>query len=148
VRLAAPRDVRVVARASAQAPLGKVEIVFNGAVVAAGTLSDDKLACDIDTRINVPRSGWISLRTLGGAGEAHTSPVYLEVAGRPAASREDAEFCLKLIDRLWLDLRQRDRFPGPEHKRHVETQLEEAREVYRRIAQSDDAAREPRVSVP
>jgi len=142
VRLAAAREVRIVGRASSQFPLEKVEVVYNGKVIASGILSEDKLASSIDTKVNLPKSGWISLRTQGpshpdhsgGLLEAYASPVYVEVAGKPAASREDAEYFLKWIDRLSLALRVRDRVPSPELKQHVERQLESARDVYLRIA--------------
>ncbi len=142
--LAAPRDVHIVARASSQFPLNKVEVVFNGKVVASGTLSADKLGSALDTHIRIPQSGWISFRAQGpshpdhsgGLLEAHASPIYVEVAGRPAASREDAEYFLKWIDRLSLAARIRDRIPSPALKQHVENQLEAARDVYLRIARS------------
>lgn len=146
VRLAAARDVRVVARASSQFPLDKVEVVYNGKVVAAGTLSADKLGSSIDIPIKIPRSGWISVRAQGpghpdhsgGLLEAHAAPVYVEVAGKPAASREDAEYFLKWIERLSLAMRVRDRIPSPTLKQHAESQLEAAREVYLRIARMAD----------
>jgi hypothetical protein len=121
-----------------------MEVVYNGKVVASGTLADDKLTSSINTTVMIPRSGWISLRAQGpshpdhsgGLLEAHASPVYLEVAGKPAASREDAEYFLKWIERLSLALRVRDRVPSPELKQHVENQLEAARATYVRIAKS------------
>jgi hypothetical protein len=143
VRLTVPRDVQVGARASSQFPLDKVEVVFNGKVVASGTLAEDKLSSKLETGVKIPRSGWISLRAQGpghpdhsgGLLEAHTSPVYVEVGGKPAASREDAEYFLKWIERLSLFLRQRERVPGPDLKQHVESQLEAARAVFVKIAQ-------------
>jgi hypothetical protein len=146
VRLAAPREVKVVGRASSQFPLDQTEVVFNGKVIANAMLASDKLSAKFETSVNIPRSGWISLRArgpghpdhTGGTLEAHTSPVYVEVAGKPAASREDAEYFLKWIERLSLFLRLRDRVPGAELKQHVESQLEAARAAYLKIAQSAD----------
>jgi hypothetical protein len=144
VGLTAPREVKIVARATSQFPLDKVEVVFNGKVVATGTLASDKLSALIESPVKIPRSGWISLRAqgpshpdhTGGLLEAHTSPVYITVADRPAVSREDAEYFLKWIERLSLFLRQRERVPGVQLKQHVESQLEAARAVYLKIAQS------------
>src|SRR5262249_33391842 len=121
VRLTAPREVNIVGTVSSQFPLDKVEIVYNGKAVASGALPEDKLGSNVDQKIAIPRSGWISLRAQGpshpdhsgGQIEAHASPVYIEVAGKPAASREDAEYFLKWIDRLSLALRVRDRVPSP-----------------------------------
>jgi TolB protein len=144
IRLPAPRDVRVVAKALSQFPLNRVEVVFNGKPIATGTLSADKLQCDLDQSVKIPRSGWLSLRAAGnthpdhsgGPLEAHTSPVYVLIGDQPIASREDAEYFLAWLERLSLAVRLRDRIPSPELKRHVENQLEAARAVYARIAQS------------
>ena len=94
--------------------------------------------------LEIPGSGWVSLRAqgpghpdhTGGLLEAHTSPVYIEAAGRPVASREDAEYFMKWIERLSLFLRLRDRIPSAELKQHVESQLEAARTVYLKIVQN------------
>jgi hypothetical protein len=142
VRLAAPREVRVVARVTSQFPLNRVEVVHNGRVVATGTLSADKTSCEMDAQVPIARSGWISLRAAGpahrdhsgGPLEAHTSPIYVQVGDRPTASQVDAEYFLAWIDRLSLALRLRDRLPSPQIKQQVETQLEAARAVYRNIA--------------
>jgi hypothetical protein len=39
-------------------------------------------------------------RLRGRRQQAHSSPVYVEVAGRPAGSKADAEYFLAWIDRL------------------------------------------------
>jgi hypothetical protein len=69
-----------------------------------------------------------------GGQYAHTSPIYVDVADRPAESREDALYFLKWIDRLALAVRLRDRIPSAELRAHVESQLESARDVYRSLA--------------
>jgi hypothetical protein len=58
----------------------------------------------------------------------------VEVAGQPLHSKADAEYFLGWIDRLEAQLKKRDRVPGAEQKKHVEGQLNGAREVYRKIA--------------
>ena len=50
---------------------------------------------------------------------AHTSAVYVEVAGRPVRSPEDAEYFIRWIQRLRDDVRGRDRIPAPQQA-HVE----------------------------
>jgi hypothetical protein len=143
VRLAGPREVRIAVQASSQFPLDKVEVVYCGKVIATGTLAADRLTARIDERVQAPRSGWFSLRVQGpshrnhsgGLVEAHTSPIYVEVAGKPIAARDDAEYFLKWLDRLALALRLRDRIPSPEFKQHAEAQIEAARQVYLRVAQ-------------
>lgn len=142
IQLASPRKVKIAAKAAAQFPLDKVEVVYNGQVAIPGKLSDDKLTGDASAEFEIPQSGWISLRAsgplhpdqAGGPFEAHANPVYVEVAGKRAASKADAEFFLAWIDRLSVFLRQRDRIPSPELKQHVERQLEAARAVYVDVA--------------
>jgi TolB protein len=146
LRLAGPRDVRIVAQVLSQFPLDRVEVVFNGNVIVKGALAEDRLTARIDERVQLPRSGWLSLRVQGpshrdhsgGLVEAHSSPIYVEVAGKPIASRDDAEYFLKWLDRLALALRLRDRIPSPQLKQHAEAQLEAARQVYLRIAQAPE----------
>jgi Tol biopolymer transport system component len=123
VTLAAAGEVAIRARAEAAAPVGKVELVHNGRVLAAGTSS-------IDQAVRIDRSGWLSFRAYAGGTQAHTSPIYVEVAGKPAASREDAEYFLKWIDRLEEKLKARDRLPSPELAARVQGQLNSARAVY------------------
>lgn len=142
LKLASPRKVKVVAKATAQFPLEKVELIYNGEVVQAAKLSEDKLSGDASMELQIPKSGWIGFRATGpiqpdhsgGPFEAHAAPVYVEVAGKRAASKADAEFFLAWIDRLSVFLRQRDRIPSAELKQHVERQLEAARAVYVDVA--------------
>jgi hypothetical protein len=58
----------------------------------------------------------------------------VEVAGAPVRSRADALFFLKWIDDLAVVVRSRDRVPNAELRKHIETQLDDARAVYARIA--------------
>jgi hypothetical protein len=67
-------------------------------------------------------------------GYAHTSPVYVDVAGHPPAGQADAQYFLKWIDRLDLVLRERNRIPSPAERAHVAAQLEAARAVYAKLA--------------
>lgn len=146
VRLGTVGKVRVVAKASSQFPLNRVELVRNGKVVSTAALSDDKLSGAIDQEIEIPQSGWLSFRAAGlvhpdhsgGPLEAHMAPIYVEVAGRPTSSRDDASYFVQWIDRLALATRVRDRIPSAELKKHVERQLEEARNIYVRMAATSE----------
>jgi hypothetical protein len=142
IRLAQAGDVMIEAIARSQFPMAKVELIYNGKVIATAPLNVPRLRGTISQRVTLQRSGWLALRATGpghidhplGSQSAHTSPVYVEIAGKPAASRTDAEFFLKWIDRLELAIRLRDRIPSDELRRHVRDQLEAARAVYRGIA--------------
>lgn len=143
VRLAAPAKVKVVAKAWWHLPLRRAEIVQDGNVVAMqDAAANGALGEAWELEVPVERSGWLALRVSGPAhadnpgGEAfaHTSPVYVEVAGRPQQARADAEYFLRWIDRLDVALRERNRFQTADQKRHVASQLEAARAVYAKIA--------------
>ena len=58
----------------------------------------------------------------------------MEVAGKPAGSRADAEYFLAWIDRLEAQLKKRDRVPSEELRKRVAAQLDAARSVYRIVA--------------
>ncbi len=144
--LDATRELHVVASAAAQFPLDRVELIYNGRVVVTGKLTNGKLRCKIDQPLRIDKSGWLALRASGpghadhplGSQDAHTSPIYVEVDGKPAGSRKDAERFLKWIDRLSLAIRNRDRIPSDELRRHVQSQFEAARAVYAKIAERSD----------
>jgi dipeptidyl aminopeptidase/acylaminoacyl peptidase len=143
IRLSGPGEVAVSATAAAQFPLGKFELIQNGKVVATGKLDEKKLSGRIGEPIKFEQSGWLAVRATGpthpdlptGGQYAHTSPIYVEVAGKPADSRADALYFLKWIDRLALAVRLRDRIPSPELRAHVESQLDSARDVYRKLTE-------------
>ena len=143
IRLSGAGEVSILATAAAQFPLEKFEMIQNGNVIASAKLSDDKLSGKLSLPIRCEQSGWLAVRASGpshpdlptGGQYAHSSPIYVEVAGKPAASRQDALYFLEWIDRLALAVRIRDRIPSAELRAHVETQLDSARDVYRKLAE-------------
>lgn len=144
IKLDVPRQLTVRAKAQSHFPMSKVEVLYNGQVVANMPLPDKQQPPTFEMPLMLDRSGWLALRASGpghadhpvGSLDAHTSPIYVEVAGSPAGSRADAEFFLKWIDRLSLALRLRDRVPNDELRKHVQGQLEAARTVYTKIAET------------
>jgi hypothetical protein len=139
IHLPTAGSVFVRANAEAQWPLSRVELVYNGAVLAAGSLAPDRLSGRIEQLFKTEKSGWLSFRAYGeDQSQAHTGPIYVEVAGKRASSRKDAEYFLQWIDRLETKLTQRDRIPSPELKARVESQLNAARSVYRQIVSEVD----------
>ncbi|MDB5391150.1 MAG: hypothetical protein JWM11_6796 [Planctomycetaceae bacterium] len=138
------RAVRVRGLATSQFPMEKVELVYNGQVIAAATLATDKLSAKLESAIKLERSGWLSFRVSGPGHadhsvstlDAHTSPIYVTVAGKPTGSREDATYFLKWIDRLSLAIRVRDRIPDAQLRKQVQDQFEAARAIYIKIADS------------
>jgi hypothetical protein len=64
---------------------------------------------------------------------AHSSAVYVDVAGRPVRSPEDAAYFIAWINRLRDDIRERNRIPAAQQA-HVEKRLSQAQEFYRGLA--------------
>jgi hypothetical protein len=142
VNMDEPGTVRVHGEAAWRFPLERLEVIVNGEVreaVDAPPGGSERLHFDRDVAIE--RGGWIALRVKGKPGPdlqapesfAHTSPVYVEVAGKPVGSPEDAEYFIRWIERLRDDVRKRDQIPARQWE-HVEGQLAEAIEFYRRLA--------------
>ena len=137
--LDAPGKVRVSATVESRVPFDKVEVIVNGEVAA----HEDVVATGV-RRLNVDvpvgRSGWIALRVRGpdhpdvfdGPVWAHTSPVYLRVAGHPIASRRDAESFVDWIEQMLRS--DRNRYANSEDRRRVETLFRKAQEEFRKLA--------------
>ena len=140
IELEHPGEVRVRGRVVAQYPLERVEVVANGDVVAAHDVAADRREATVDTMIQVPHSGWVALRAAGpphpdqpsGSVFGHTSAVYLTVRDKPQRAREDADYFVTWTDRLWQDVRKRNRIVS-RHQVHVESQIAEAREVFNKL---------------
>jgi len=143
IRLSGPGDVQIEGAGVSQFSLSKVELIQNGNVIATGELNTPKTKASIKTSIRFERSGWLAIRAIGpshpdhptGGQYAHTSPIYVDVANKPANARDDARYFLKWIDRLALAVRVRDRIPTAELRANVTAQLEAARTVYRNLTE-------------
>lgn len=134
--LPAKREVRVRARAVAQAPLERLELIHDGKVVAAGQPATDRLTYALETKLPIERSGWLAVRAGGPAiagliavrQAAHANPVYIEVAGTKQEAKADAEFFLAWIGRLEADAARRNRlYTG---RSQVEAQFRLARREF------------------
>ena len=140
-----PGPVQVRGRALAQYPLDRIEILVNGRVAATAAAVGERREVTFDQPVTIESSGWIALRAIGPRPDpalapgsraelfAHTSPVYVEVPGRPVQAREDAEYFLAWLDRLWTDVRERDRIPSS-RRAHVEAQIAAGKAFYRQLA--------------
>jgi TolB protein len=137
LRLDAPRNVRVRARASSQFPIKSLELIVNGAVIPTNPATNKVGEVVLDQEVNVDRAGWLAVRCISGNASAwagpmygaHGNPIYIEMPGRPLDSRADARYFLDWIDRLEDDLKKRDRIPAG--LEHVRKQLADARAFYR-----------------
>lgn len=140
IKLAQPGNVHLKATGVSQFPLELGELVLNGKVIAK-TKPNKKGELVFDEPVNIEESGWIAFRVSGPKHAdhhsyrlyAHSNPVYLEVADHPLDSSMEAELFLAWIDRLEMELHQRNRIPTPEQHEHVHNQLNRARAVYQKL---------------
>ena len=93
----------------APVPIDHMEVVHNGRVVASHRFGKDRTSAEFDGEVSVSESGWILLRAFND--EAHplifdlypyatTSPIYVEIEGKPARSAEDAAYFVSWMDRV------------------------------------------------
>jgi hypothetical protein len=116
VKLERPGVVRFRAKAAGRVDFRALEVVRNGEVVASERSAprDGHFAASFTGAVDLPGPGWLALRAppppvkekpdpafprseLGGALFAHTSPVYVEVAGR---SQRDLEAVRGLLEEV------------------------------------------------
>jgi len=85
-------------------PLGKLEIVYNGQVVAAERAPKGASTLRVHTKVKVPGSGWIAARCTTAPDHparntsAHTSPVYLKCGNARAFDGVAAQHMLALVE--------------------------------------------------
>jgi hypothetical protein len=106
-------DVRVKAWA-AQPIIDAIELIHDGRVIATAGDGTPTERLDLAERVTVTGSGWLAARATSSAHihsafstsmGAHSSPVYLDVAGRRPFSEEDARVIGTIIDgaRTWVE---------------------------------------------
>jgi TolB protein len=90
-------------------PIDHLEIVHNGRVVATHRFGKERSQVDMTGEITVRDSGWILLRAWNDQSHplifdlypyATTSPIYVEVQGRPARAPEDAAYFVRWMGRV------------------------------------------------
>ena len=146
IELASGGEVDVLARVAAIEPMESLQIVHDGKVVMAkslrGEVPSPSSESTIDNSLSVMRSGWIAARALyrapdGLLRQAHTSPIYLEVAGQPVKNIEDARYMLAWIEHLKAVAQQHPEwFPDATNRTALLDVYEEASNVYSTLASS------------
>jgi TolB protein len=149
VRLDAPGKVRVEAEVRSASALSALELIVDGNVVRSEPCPAKQGESDVVIKqlvadIALERSSWVALRARGpesrhvfdGPAWAHTSPIFVTVAGKPIASKKDAAFFVEWIDRLIDSMGRRNRYAKPEDRQRVEALFRRAQTRFREIATS------------
>jgi hypothetical protein len=163
LRISGPGTVSVTATAESLFPIGCLEIVRNGEVVASTDDPSSSRRLELRADLKIDEDSWIAARC-GGPGYwdgprhrdvwtrgifAHTSPVYV-TCGREEWSRIDPErarVMLELIEAGITRLRSGRRYPegrithhhrDPDHQGFLERPFHEARDRVRRRLDGSD----------
>lgn len=107
-------SVNVKAIATCAMPINKLEIVFNGKVVAQASSDDGSKLLAIDEQLNLPGSGWIAARTVSNHVAwhvwpvnfaAHTSAVYVTAGQSGVFDSQLGEYLITTMQGgvEWLD---------------------------------------------
>lgn len=98
--------IEVIADAQCFVPIHRLEVIFNGRVVASHDEPSGARTMHLADKVKVDGPGWLAARCSSQSGPttswrfkiaAHTSPVYVNVPGRGLFSAEAAAYFLKLI---------------------------------------------------
>ncbi len=148
VRLAPGKArLRVHVRAQSIEPYEALEIIHNGKVVRSAKPSSGHFTALLEDDIEVERGGWIAARVHGpkmlpyGATWwqmpvfAHTSPVYLDMPGRPAPARESAALFLDQLRYLEEWAEAKATFPAADNKAEALGLIRQAKAVYEGLAE-------------
>jgi hypothetical protein len=113
-----------------------VELIVNGRVAASREVPADGREQAVEFTVPIERSSWVALRQFP---QLHTNPVKVLVGGKPIrASRQSALWALACIDQLW---RTRSGGIAASERAAAEQAYEQARAIYRRIAEESPADR-------
>ncbi len=107
ITAAGPTTVRVRARGLGRNAFQRIELIQNGLVVAtvACRETDGVYAAELEQDVEFRESGWLALRIPSEAGQnewgrklfAHTSPIYVDLAGR---RRFDGQVAASLLEEV------------------------------------------------
>ena len=119
-----------------QRGLRLVEVIVNGRVAANGEVPADGQEHVLEFSVPIERSSWVAVRQFP---QLHTNPVRVLVGGAPIrASRQSARWALACIDQLW---RSRSGSIAERERAAAEQAYDQARAIYRRIAEESPADR-------
>jgi hypothetical protein len=136
----ADADAKLRVRVEAKNAAGtRVEVVHNGATVAGRDVSDNAAAV-LEEEIAVGEGGWLAARCLGHerrspgpAPLAHTSPVYLQVAGRPPRVAAEAVATLgRYLERMLGWIEGEGRFENDKQREDLAGVFRAAQDVLKR----------------
>jgi TolB protein len=116
-----------------------LELVENGMVVKAFSLTGDRRNLDAEGELQIDRAGWVLLRAWNDGADpevldlypyATTSPVYVELPGGLPPDPTDAAYFTAWMDRVIADAQGRTDYRNAHERDVVLTYLRKARDHY------------------
>ena len=137
----APGTTVAVSARTVGAEVARLELVGPDGVVAAAGVGGPGAAPAVDIEVEVDGSTWLCAvargpghpSVLGPAAFAHTSPVHLEVAGRPLRRPASARWLLDWLDRFEELVRARGHFADDGQRDQVVAVIDRSRRFYRSL---------------
>lgn len=130
-------------------PLDSLELIHNGNVTKKIDLRNwphsPLLQQSIAMSLSPKDSGWVAARTTftapdGHLRQAHTSPIYFTVDGKPTASKKDAEYMIRWIDRLLEVIEKPAIDMTSEQRAESQAVFLQAKDLYHKIAATDSGS--------
>jgi hypothetical protein len=120
-------------------PVDHLEIVVNGEVAQRIEMDAARQSATLSGRMKLDASSWVLLRAWNDGPSpyifdrfpyATTNPVFVEVDGQPLRSREDADYFIDWIDRVYEQLSGNKHYNNELEKQAVLSSIESARAVF------------------
>jgi hypothetical protein len=118
----------------------RVDILWNGTVVASRDLADVSKAGELTVQFNAPSDGWLAARLSSHVRDsyfqpvfAHTSPVYVQAGRRSPELPQAAAFFNQALDDALGWVNEKAKFRNDTQKNEVLTLFREGQEVYRKM---------------
>ena len=134
-------SVLVEASLNSVVPVSKLVLYHRRGTLRSIAVSSDGKSAHFRERIQIEESDWISLAAEGPRDPlfepafalAGTNAVRVYVGNEKIRDRASAEYFLRWIDKLRVEVEQWPWWSSAAEEKHVLTQFDEARQVYRRL---------------
>jgi hypothetical protein len=123
-------------------PVDHLELVHNGRVVRSFELSGDRRSFDAKGDVDLGSGGWLLLRAWNEGADplildiypyATTSPIYLDLPGRPATATSDAAYFTAWMERVLAEAERQDDYNVEREREDTFNYLRAARERYQEL---------------
>jgi len=147
IRLEKGEAVRVTANARSVVPMTKLAVLVNGKPHAIVERRDGERELSWSGSISVEQSSWIAVEAEGDPSPfvtdtylfAHSTPVWVTVAGRPVLVEEDRAYLERYVDRLVEIARDNTSWTNESERELTVMGFAEARERLRSLRTNDGA---------